>query len=141
MNWKDKQIGWRQSRDNLFDKSNLVKVDDNYKFINNYIIYTVKVIDYQFIFTDVKGNILTLVQNNTYIFDLEHPSNLNHKLIISRDVSKGEINNLSSNGTPGTPGSHILFYVGKNRPSTLYYYCKEKMGMGGHISILNIHNK
>ena len=139
MSWKEKHTDWNLTTNNIFNNDN--KYIDNYNYIGNYIVCSVKVIDHQFFFTEFNNSNPILVRNNTYIFDLEHPSNRNHELLISRNPSNGIINNLTINGNPGYPGSFISFYIGDSRPATLYYYCKRHVGMGGEIEILNNQKK
>lgn len=52
-----------------------------------------------------------MIPFNTYQFNLEDPSNLNTKFCLSQSDSGIPVNGLEYNGTPGTPGSNVLFTV------------------------------
>ena len=78
---------------------------------------------------------LHLKRNTNYIFDLSHPSNKGHQLIISRNPSYGSIRDLGIQGKAGSLGSLISFYIGSGRPEQLFYYCTIRKGMGGRIDI------
>ena len=144
VNWLDLQKKSYNSRNSVFNDNsdtqhnkydNKYKYKQNYKYVSSYIVSPIIIIENQIQFIDYDGNIPILLRNNTYIFDLEHPSNRNHKIIISRNPEGGIVKDLIFQGIPGYPGSYLSLYVGEMRPSTLYYYDEYNKGFGGKIII------
>ena len=143
-NWNERQIQWQKERELDFNESSkfnafrgLVTSTNNDRV--NYFISKVFIKDNTYHFTSFPDSYLslTLLRNTTYIFDLSDSSNLNHRLIISRVPSIGKIKDLIYQGTPGTIGSFVSFYIGEGRPKKLYYYDEYLKGVGGKINILD----
>ena len=139
--WLELQKEWISCRDQKFNKDKIDKSDisnsNMYDYMSNYTLTPVHIFENQIKFIEFDDNQLILIRNNTYIFDLEHPSNKNHQIVISRHPHTGCITDLSYQGEPGTPGSHVSFYVGAMRPDTLYYYDKYNKGFGGKLIIID----
>ena len=116
--WKEKQHSWLKQRHLDFPPSNkkesdasdsdTVVVDDT--FVGpDYQLVRVLIKDNQFIFDTLGMGTLNLYRNTTYIFDLSHPSNQGHHLMISRNPSSGSVRDLGIQGTSGKPGALIPF--------------------------------
>jgi hypothetical protein len=58
----------------------------------------------------------------SYVFNLEHPSNLNTRFCLSQKKNGFPVNGLVYNGTPGTPGAYIIFTAPVNIYYSLYVY-------------------
>lgn len=116
------------------DKNN---ENNDYKYISSYVVSPIIINESQIRFVDYNNNVPILLRNNTYIFDLEHPSNRNHNIIISRNPDSGIVKDLIFQGIPGFPGSYLSLYIGEMRPSILYYYDKYNKGFGGKIIIID----
>ena len=138
-NWKDLQKSWKQQRH--LHKSRTTQLESHH--MNNppltkYIVVDVHVESDIFFFKDFDHNKVKLVRGYNYIFDLSHPTNRGHQLVISRNPKCGKVNGLTFQGTPGEVGSFVSFYVGDGRPDQLYYYCTEMGGgMNGTMSVVH----
>ena len=146
--WREKQRHWQRERDNLFqtlkNTDSTQKKEREEKHIidtfkgPNYQLIRVKITDSHFVFPELGEGIIELQRFNNYIFDLSHPSNTNHQLMISRNPSSGSVRDLGIQGIPGSMGAFISIYVGSGRPTQIFYYCTRRKGMGGRINIVNI---
>ena len=110
--------------------------DKNYELIQLHISYN------QFNFIGISNGIgtISLYRDKVYILDTSHSSNIGHKIIVSRIPDSGKVNGLTYQGIPGKPGSFVSFYLGKARPSILYYYDQFQKGLGGQIDIIENNN-
>lgn len=138
--WKEKQRSWMQQRqldfvDNHTQEENQDIVLDDKHEIPSYQIVKVQIRDNQFLFSGLGQGTLYLERNTTYVFDLSHPSNRGHHLMISRNPSSGSVKDLGIQGNSGKPGAFISFFIGSGRPKQLFYYCTQFKGMGGELQI------
>ena len=87
----------------------------------------------------VQQDTLYLAEGGTYRFDQSDSSNSTHPLRFST-TSDGTHNSgseyttgVTTNGTPGSSGAYTQITVATSAP-TLYYYCTNHSGMGGHAN-------
>jgi hypothetical protein len=86
---------------------------------------------------------ISLVKGLTYLFDLSDPSNSGYQLYFSENDRGNNIINDSISqgynliGTPGTPGSYIIFEVPYDIPNSLYYVSEGGKYMGGNIRVVD----
>ena len=80
---------------------------------------------------------LKLKRGYVYYFDATDSSTISHPLLLSSsssgDNSSGEYTNGVTNSQ--TTNGTLTFQVPSDAPSTLYYVCKNHIGMGGEITI------
>jgi hypothetical protein len=138
--WRDRQKKWQKEREVQFNPtSDIEKVQvappqDNFVFPEHHLV-RVKIINSQYIFDNLGEGTINLKRQTNYIFDLSHPSNRDHQLIISRNPSSGSVRDLGIQGKPGSLGSLISIFIGNGRPEELFYYCTVRKGMGGRINL------
>ena len=83
----------------------------------------------------VKNPVITLIKNNTYIFDQSDPSNTGHPLNF-RDANDAAYGTASVVGIPGNLNASTTFTVPSDAPSSLKYYCTvHGNGMGNNIIV------
>ena len=82
---------------------------------------------------------LTLNEGSTYKFDQSDSSNATHPLRFSTTANGTQAGvseyttGVTTNGTPGSSGAYTQISVAVGAP-TLYYYCTNHSGMGGHAN-------
>ena len=87
---------------------------------------------------------LSLVQGQTYTFDLSSSTHSGHLFALSatQDGTHGGGTKLTSGvtytGTQGTTGAKMVLVVDANTPSTLYPYCETHSGMGGSTTLTKL---
>ena len=87
---------------------------------------------------------LSLVQGQTYTFDLSSNTHSGHLFALSatQDGTHGGGTKLTSGvtytGTQGTTGAKMVLVVDANTPSTLYPYCETHSGMGGSTTLTKL---
>ena len=87
---------------------------------------------------------LSLVQGQTYTFDLSSSTHSGHQFALSatQDGTWGGGTKLTSGvtytGTQGTTGAKLVLVVDANTPSTLYPYCELHSGMGGSTTLTKL---
>ena len=86
---------------------------------------------------------ISLVKGLTYLFDLSDPSNSGYQLYFSKNDRGNNIINDSISqgytliGTPGTPGSYIMFEVPYDISNSVYYVSEGGKYMGGNIRVVD----
>ena len=140
--WNDKQLQWQKERSDYFNNKLIADMDTKKEDIPELVDYSlcrISIKDNNIIFSsfpDNKTNI-KLVRNTNYIFDTSDPSNLGHQLVVSRVPASGKVKDLNYQGIPGTLGSFVSIYIGKGRPTTLYYHDQKYKGLGGRLDIID----
>jgi len=75
---------------------------------------------------------LSLLRNNTYIFDVSDSSNDGYSLGFKFSHGKEYTTGVSESGTAGTSGATVTINVGENAPNRLKYYCKNNGNNAGN---------
>ena len=80
---------------------------------------------------------LKLKRSYVYYFDATDSSTNTHPLLLSTSSSGGNTSGEYTNGVSNsqTENRTLTFQVPSDAPSTLYYVCKNHIGMGGEITI------
>ena len=80
---------------------------------------------------------LKLKRGYVYYFDATDSSTNTHPLLLSSSSSGGNTSGEYTNGVTNsqTANGTLTFQVPSDAPSTLYYVCKNRSGMGGEITI------
>ena len=80
---------------------------------------------------------LKLKRGYVYYFDATDSSTNTHPLLLSSSSSGGNTNGEYTNGVTisQTENGTLTFQVPSDAPLTLYYVCKNHIGMGGEITI------
>ena len=68
--------------------------------------------------------VLTLLRNNTYVFDVSDSSVDGYSLGFKFSHGKEYTTGVTESGTAGTSGATVTIAVGTNAPDRLNYYCK-----------------
>ena len=80
---------------------------------------------------------LKLKRGYVYYFDATDSSTNTHPFLLSTGSSGGNTSGEYTNGVTNsqTTNGTLTFQVPSDAPSTLYYVCKNHIGMGGEITI------
>jgi len=81
--------------------------------------------------------VLTLLRNNTYVFDVSDSSCDGYSLGFKFNHGKEYTTGVSESGTAGTSGATVTIAVGSNAPDRLKYYCKTNGDIVGNAIIVN----
>ena len=80
---------------------------------------------------------LKLKRGYVYYFDATDISTNSHPLLLSTSSNGGNTSGEYTNGVTNsqTTNGTLTFQVPSDAPSTMYYVCKNHIGMGGEITI------
>ena len=107
--------------------------------------YTVTVSGGNFLLDGETKPSLTIYKGFTYVFDVSDSSNSGHPLKFSTtsDGTHGGgseyTTGVTTSGTAGSANATVTLVTTDSTPSTLYYYCSNHSGMGGSITVSDVH--
>ena len=87
----------------------------------------------------IESPFIEFVPGKTYKFDQSDSSNGGHPLRFYYDKDKNnaydDINFVTPNGTPGSPGAYTQIVVNVDTPRTLFYMCSQHNNMGNQVQV------
>ena len=127
----------------IFFFSNCAKEDENdpdnasVSLSDNATTFSVTVSSGKYHLDGTSNPSLKLKRGYVYYFDATDSSTNTHPLLLSTSSSGGNTSGEYTNGVSNsqTENRTLTFQVPSDAPSTLYYVCKNHLGMGGEITI------
>ena len=127
----------------IFFFSNCAKEDENdpdnasVSLSDNATTFSVTVSSGKYHLDGTSNPSLKLKRGYVYYFDATDSSTNTHPFLLSTDSSGGNTSGEYTNGVTNsqTANGTLTFQVPSDAPSTLYYVCKNRSGMGGEITI------
>ena len=127
----------------LFFFSNCAKEEENdsemasVSLSDNATTFSVTVSSGKYYLDGSSNPSLKLKRGYVYYFDATDSSTNTHPLLLSTSSSGGNTSGEYTNGVTNsqTENGTLTFQVPSDAPSTLYYVCKNHIGMGGEITI------
>ena len=127
----------------IFFFSNCAKEDENdpdnasVSLSDNATTFSVTVSSGKYHLDGSSNPSLKLKRGYVYYFDATDSTTSSHPLLISTSSSGGNTSGEYTNGVTNsqTTNGTLTFQVPSDAPSTMYYVCKNHIGMGGEITI------